>query len=258
MKNKIIISLICLLTSATVFAQDSTKATTKAVFSTRMMTVQFGYSYLTNNSILKQFYTPVSDELSQNYWTFGLASTSEYKRLITGITIQGGMTQPVTIKDYLVTGNNYQVSSNYGNLMLHLGYSIISTDKFKLYPILGIGGGRIALQIQSIDNFSISQIASSGGTESTIYKYMPFFDAGWGFDLLLKAPMATDERNFGGVLGIRAGYTQGVGVGNWRFNSGTITDNPSYNPGMFYVKANIGFYGKWNKDMMKNKMGCMK
>ncbi|MBY0425194.1 MAG: hypothetical protein K2Q22_06125, partial [Cytophagales bacterium] len=122
-----------------------------------------------------------------------------------------------------------------------------NTDRIKLYPLFGIGGGRVALQLQFIDNLSLSALAASTGTETTVYKYMPFFDAGLGFDVLMKNPKPMEGKEYGGVLGIRAGYTQGVGIGNWGYNSGTLTDNPAYNPGTIYVKANIGFYGKMPK-----------
>ncbi|MBY0426062.1 MAG: hypothetical protein K2Q22_10530, partial [Cytophagales bacterium] len=98
MKRLMAVPLLGMVFSTALFGQDTTKAAPEKMV-TRMMTIQFGYANM-GNSTLRQFYQSVGDELNQNYWTFGLASTSEYKRFITGATLQGGMTQPVTIKNY--------------------------------------------------------------------------------------------------------------------------------------------------------------
>jgi opacity protein-like surface antigen len=259
MKSKTLLSVIFLLFVSALFAQDSTKTATKPRLVTHMMTLQLGYSYMTND-VLRQMYVAVGDELNQNYYTLGLACTSEYKRFIYGVTIQGGITQPITIQNYNSNGLNYQVFSNFQNALLQFGYAVVNTKKFKLYPIIGVGAGRVALQVQSQNAVSITQLNSQyyTGTESNIFKYNASFDAGIGADFFLKAPKSTEEKEYGAILGVRIGYTQGIGIGNWGYDAGTLTDNPSYNPSTIYIKANIGFYGKSDRNNKFKSCGIKK
>jgi len=254
MKNNIFAVLFCLLIGLnfTATAQSSsTDSTSKGPVRTKMFTLSGGYA-LADVSALNQFLalSGSQDGFSQNFATFGLQSTAECKRFIYGYTLQVGMSQKKTISNYAgVIGQDLDYYATFGNFLIHSGYSIISTDHVKFYPIIGVGFGNMSANYNRIDNQHITQFASNPNLQGSLNKYMAYFDAALGLDFLMPSKRFSkyhkdSNASFGRTIGLRVGYTQGVGVGNWMFKGGRIIENPTYNPGMFYAKLQVGVFGK--------------
>ena len=144
MKNNFFAVLFCLLIGInfTGTAQINTMdSTSTGPVRTKMITLSAGYA-LVDVSTLNQFLalSIPGDGFNQNFGVLGIESTTECKRFIYGCTFQAGMTQKKTISDYAgVAGQNLDYYAMYGNFLLHSGYSIISTDRVKFYPMLGAG-----------------------------------------------------------------------------------------------------------------------
>lgn len=242
MKKNFIKAVFCFLFIAQAgvsFAQDSVH------FKTKMLTISPGYAYA-DVSGLNRFLAPGTSGFSQNFAVLGLESTTECRRFIYGATLQGGMSQTTTVTNYnAVAGNNMEYSASFLNAMLHGGYSIVSTKRIKFYPLLGAGFGGMNGNFSRIDNQTIAQFANDPGVQGRVTKYMACFDGSLGLDVLF--PSKRWSENLGSVLGIRVGYTQGVGIGNWQFASARIIENPTYNPGMVYAKLQIGLFRKYLK-----------
>jgi hypothetical protein len=251
MKNNIMTVLFYLLAgiSFNLFAQ--TDSTSAGSVKTKMLTISPGFAVV-NVSALNQFLalSGPKDGFSQNFGLLGIETTTECKRFIYGYTLQAGMSQKKTISDYAgVPGQNIDYYATYGNLLLHSGYSIISTERVKFYPMIGAGFGRVSANYNRIDNQHITNYATNPNLQGSVGKYMACFDAALSLDLLMSSNRFNSyhkesNASYGRVLGIRVGYTQGVGVGNWMFKSGRILENPTYNPGMFYAKVQFGIYSK--------------
>jgi hypothetical protein len=250
-KSKLRVALAMgVLLSYSSMAQDSTKVNRPHENDTFWFTLQAGYGYFQNGT-LNQFLAPGTPSLNTTLGILGLSLLRQHKRWIGGVTLQGGMSQPYTQNNYQgISGQDYQISNGFYNGLIHLGYALVNTDKFKLYPILGIGGGQAILQLTqtniSISNITTHALSSQTSTNAQIYKYVAYFDAGIGADFFLSKKSEEEGRgkkSHGVVLGVKVGYTQGVGMGKWGFNNdNTISDNPSYNPGLFYAKIEVGLF----------------
>lgn len=253
MKNNLLVALSCLLLgiNSNLAAQSSIDSISSGPVRTKMVTISPGFA-LVDVSALNQFLalSGPKDGFSQNFGLLGIESTTECKRFIYGFTLQAGMSQKKTISDYAgVAGQNIDYYGTYGNFLIHSGYSIISTERVKFYPLIGIGFGRVSANYNRIENQHINNFAANPNLQGTVSKSIACFDAALSLDLLMQSNRFNkyhkdSKASYGRVLGIRVGYTQGVGVGNWMFKSGRIYENPTYNPGMFYAKVQFGIYSK--------------
>jgi hypothetical protein len=267
MKNHVFVILLFIFIGISVtFAQDAPQDSSsngsmkpKRPAKTKICTISPGFA-LIDVAAFDQFLisSPGSKGFSQNFGLLGLESITECKRFIYGFTLQAGMSQKNTIMNYAgVTGQNVDYYGTYGNFLLHSGYSIISTERVKFYPIVGVGFGSVSGNYSRIDNQTIAQFASNPGVGGSITKHMACFDGALGLDLLFPSRCKRDgEASFGRAIGLRVGYTQGMGVGNWRFAGARILENPTYNPGIMYVKLQFGMFCKRGGENRCDARGC--
>ena len=252
-KNNAFILMLCLLigTSLRSFAQDTTVVVSTGPIKTHMFTFGVGYSYLNGTAPLNTFLAPTTPEgFSQNFGILSLQHTTECKRFIYGWTLQAGMSQKVDVANYAgVAGQNMEYSASYGNVLMNFGYAIISTNRVKFYPIIGAGFAGINGNYNRTDDLTAAQFANNPNVSGSVSKYMMSFDGALALDLLMPSKRwSTPNSTKGHVIGLRVGYNQGIGVGNWTYAGAKITDNPGYNPQMFYVKLQFGLFGKKPKE----------
>jgi hypothetical protein len=260
-KNAFLLLCGLVLTGLTnsIFAQTMTSDTAAVTgpVKTKIMSLGFGYANVQVSELTQNFLpAATSGSFSQNFGVFGLQSTTECKRFIYGHTLQVGMSQKGTILNYGgVAGSNMDYYGTFGNILMHGGYSLVSTDRVKFYPIIGVGFGGVSANYNSINNMSSTQFAANPGVEGTVTKYMACFDGALNLDLLMPSKRwSNDKASYGKTISLRVGYTQGLGVGNWMFKGARIIDNPTYNPGMVYAKVQFGMYSK--KARSCNSHGC--
>jgi hypothetical protein len=229
------------------FAQDKAKDTTATgPVKTKIMSFGFGYANVQVAALNQFLAQPTSGSFSQNFGVFGLQSTTECKRFIYGYTMQAGMSQKATISNYGgVAGRNMDYYGTFGNILMHGGYALVSTDRIKFYPIIGAGFGGVSAYYNSIDNMTIAQFGNNPGVQGEVSKYMACFDGALNLDLMMPSKrMSNEKATYGKAISLRVGYTQGVGTGNWMFKGARIIENPMYNPGIFYAKVQFGIYSK--------------
>lgn len=250
-KNAFLLLCALVVTGLTNFAtaQNMTTDTAAAAgpVKTKIMSFGFGYANVDVSTLNSSFLpATTSGSFSQNFGVFGLQSTTECKRFIYGYTLQMGMAQKATISNYGgVAGRNMDYYGTFGNILMHGGYSIVSTERVKFYPILGVGFGGVSANYNTIDNMTSTQFASNPGVQGAVSKYMACFDGALNLDLLMPSKRwSNDKATYGRAISLRVGYTQGLGVGNWEFKGARIIDNPTYNPGIFYAKVQFGIYSK--------------
>jgi hypothetical protein len=256
MKKNLIFSFVCTFSFIIhSFAQDTSLVIIAPVetgpVKTKMFTLSPGYAFIDVDG-LDGFMAPgTPGSFSNHFGTFGIQSTNECKRWIYGYTLQAGMSLKKTTTDYAgISGNNMEYYGTFADFLLHGGYSIVSTDHVKFYPLLGVGAGMINANFNRIDNLTVSQFSNDPGVQGIVTKYLACFDGALGLDFLISSKRWSDDGNWGKVIGLRVGYTQGVGFDYWRFAGARILENPGYNPGMIYAKVLCGLYKrKVKKDL---------
>ena len=211
---------------------------------TKIVTLSIGYSSI-DVAELNQFLAPTTTgSFSSDFGMLGLHSITECKRFIYGFTLQAGMSMRNTSNNYAgVSGQNMDYYVTHGNFLIHGGYSILSTKRVKLYPMLGAGIGGTKANFNRVDNLTIAQFANNPSVQGEVGKAMACFDAALNVDFLMPSKRwSTINATYGRVISLRVGYTQGIGIGSWGFKGARIVENPTYNPGMFYAKLHFGMF----------------
>ncbi|MCX7880372.1 MAG: hypothetical protein N2517_06900 [Ignavibacteria bacterium] len=140
---------------------------------------------------------------------------------------------------------NYSTNVSIGYGFFNLGYTLVSTNSVKLYPLLGIGGGGMSLEIQDMNpksNFEELIKNPRTGTELSMGAFMLNFAL--GFDYLLKLDKANEKSGVGSfIIGIRLGYTLSAIKSNWVVYEKKISNFPKTSLDGFSIRLHIGAGG---------------
>lgn len=93
-------------------------------------------------------------------------------------------------------------------LILSFGYTVISSDKFRLYPIAGLGSSNVKILTYKNSNHWVSFDTAVSNAEHLILNAgNQFFDIGLGADIKINKKRISNEcTKYHTTIGIRAGY----------------------------------------------------
>ncbi|RKY72288.1 MAG: hypothetical protein DRQ24_05355 [Candidatus Latescibacterota bacterium] len=130
------------------------------------------------------------------------------------------------------------VSGGYG--FFNVGYVVLSERGFRLFPMLGLGGGGISLRIvKRAVTPTFDEILDSPDREINISTGGILLQFGVGVDYLLK--LGKDDEGEGGLLfGIRAGYTYTPTKADWKMEDMDVLGGPDVTVTGPYVHFIIG------------------
>ncbi|MCP4632521.1 MAG: hypothetical protein GY855_06305 [candidate division Zixibacteria bacterium] len=129
----------------------------------------------------------------------------------------------------LIRGNeklgNYKTSLFGGYGLLNFGMTLISSGRFDIYPLVGIGGGGMRLKITERNSVSFGDVLDNPGRNSDMTTGCFLLHAALGFDHLVK--LADTEFGTGGlVFGCRAGYIYAPYTSEWRMEGKEVSGGP--------------------------------
>ena len=198
----------------------------------------FSAGYLNlDNSEFQSFLAPQFKELSAHY---GLIGGSGYIMLgdflvgATGQAIFGPEIEHGTQKVELLGGMGFA----------NLGYAFVNTDRLKIYPMMGIGGGTIGMLKSNHGDLEMDEILdnSLGEMKVSIRNLMMDFSAGLDFSPYWK--IHRNNKSGGALnLGLRAGYIFGAENNHWVYRGGEVLGGPDFGMSSFYVKVLVGVSG---------------
>ena len=129
------------------------------------------------------------------------------------------------------------LSGAYG--FFDIGFAVISTPRFHLYPFLGIGGGGYTLQITKNDKPTFDSVLVNPGLNSNLSSGGFMLQVGVGLDYFL--PVSEREDGVGGpVIGLRAGYLLTPIKGDWILQDTEILGGPNLGIKGPYVRLMLG------------------
>lgn len=152
---------------------------------------------------------------------------------------------------YGMQGNSLSTDNTNINLSgglgtFDMGYVIMDRATWKLYPVLGLGGGSYGIRIYDNKNVPLSELNNSN-TYHSINISQSYFVADLSLNLNF-FPFISNEAinsgNYGGFLtGIKVGYVYSLPGSKWNYGGGDVTGGPDFGLNMFYVKVLIGGFG---------------
>lgn len=129
------------------------------------------------------------------------------------------------------------LSGGYG--FFNAGYIVMNTWNFRLFPMVGIGGGVTTLRISEIASLTWDDIMTDPLREIQVSSGGFVAQIGAGLDYYLK--LGEDETGEGGlVLGVRAGYTIPFSQADWSMGSQDVIGGPDIGVKGLYLRFMIG------------------
>jgi hypothetical protein len=123
--------------------------------------------------------------------------------------------------------------------MFDVGAVVVRNPRFRVFPMIGIGGGGMQLRITESPAPSFDQIIADPARESLLDIGGFMLQAVLGVDYLLK--LGEDKYGYGGLIfGIRAGYTQSFFTSGWEMGDIDIYGGPDTGISGFYIRFTVG------------------
>ena len=169
--------------------------------------------------------------------TMGGGGDFQYCRLIIGGSGHGYLGKSVTDG-----GFETEISGSFG--MFHLGFVPFMGKTFRLYPLIGLGGGEIRLKrIEIVEEGPFDDLYAAPPMNAEFSVSSLLFDAGLGLDFMIV--IGENNRGYGGfVLGVRAGYIFSLFTGDWYLMDETkLTGGPEAGLNGPYIRMVFGFGG---------------
>ncbi|HHW15405.1 MAG TPA: hypothetical protein GXX28_10815 [Firmicutes bacterium] len=154
--------------------------------------------------------------------------------------------------------NQYSTSLEGGYGLFRVGYVVHSTERFRLYPSVGLGGGGATLRLRDLNRTAPAlDNALNQPTEVAYSTGSWLIDLGVGADYLLggsacstvqqseaKDAQAEDENGSSGcggwVVGLRLGYLRSLGQKQWEMGGKPAPSLPSFGIDGPYIRLTIG------------------
>ncbi len=139
---------------------------------------------------------------------------------------------------------DYEYSYSGGYFMLDFGYKVVNTQKFFVYPFVGVGWGGAGYTINSKFSINLNDPNNKPAIYAGNYNWSNVvFDAGVRIEQLFGLKSADGETG-GGLVGIEVGYMFSPTSTDWRTNTNaTIIGAPEFNMNGLYARIVFGGFG---------------
>ncbi len=146
------------------------------------------------------------------------------------------------IKGESISTDSFEANTIGGTGFFNIGYRVASSKKLNFFPLLGIGGGGLGIEINETEALNPDDIRNNPGRTIEIDQSGLLFD----FSLNMEwYPLGTgNENGYGGLLtGLKVGYVYQPFETEWEYDGNDINNPPDYNFSGVYARLVIGFGG---------------
>lgn len=157
--------------------------------------------------------------------------------------------------DETTPDGEFRTRLNGGYGMFNLGYALVSDGPLDLYPILGIGGGGMQLEIIERSSPTFDGVLADPGTSTRLSSGAFLLSASVAADWRFGADRPRrrsddddeddDDDGFGGwLLGVRAGWVWAPADVSWELDElNDVAGGPEVAPTGFHIRVSIGGWG---------------
>ncbi len=129
-------------------------------------------------------------------------------------------------------------SRTWGNGYFSLGYAVVNKERWKVFPMLGIGSVTHKIRVRDNRPVDFTDVAQAPKPYEVNYQRMDFSLAlTLGVDYILSK---TKEKPGGWMMGLRLGYYTGFGHNRWEASGNTLNNGPSMIPHGFMAQIVLG------------------
>jgi hypothetical protein len=236
MKKRFLPVIAFMLLSMISYAQDSTIVVSK----NRYLQVGLGAGYMHTNmaSIGQSLKSLGYKPLKEDYATLSLSGTYFMNRFLfhteVGVILPSRVSQP---------GNQQTTFSGY-TVGAGIGYAVVWTPKFRLYPYVGINAFNTTLQFTDKSSVAdMDELVNGAHRNAKIRFANSSLDMGVRFERII--PLRSKkwdcpQTNRYLTLGAKVGYNWCPGEVKARYNGNVLTGAPSYNFQGPYMRLIVG------------------
>jgi hypothetical protein len=139
--------------------------------------------------------------------------------------------------DQLTSEYKYSVSGDFG--LINVGYAFQLGD-LRLYPLTGVGGGRMNYKAVERQTPTFDEILDDPGRSSDLSQLYFLWQVALGMDYLIRLSKDTGARS-GVSVGAQFGYMLPFGHQDWKLNGSDVSGGPAFGVDGGYVMITIGW-----------------
>lgn len=183
-----------------------------------------------NDQLVANGYSPFRED----FLTLGGGGHAYLGRFVIGGQGHAYLTES---KDVTLPAGNFSTDLSAGMGFVDLGWVVYSTDTFSFAPMVGLGGGGLALEIDALSAPTFEDVLDNPGHRSRLETGGFLLDLGLSAELVV-----TGEDSHGGpVVGIRAGWVLTPIEGDWAVEGREVLGGPDLGVTGPYVRLLLGF-----------------
>jgi opacity protein-like surface antigen len=150
------------------------------------------------------------------------------------------------------TGRQTGLNAGYG--MLNIGYAMLRTERWIIYPLGGVGGGALQVDLRDrngtglgpdVNDPTWEEVMADPGHRSRLNRVGLVTSVGMGIDFVARSPRSGSTGGF--LVGVRAGYLFNPASGNWRLYDEEVTGGPEARLAGPFFKVSFGGGGTRNR-----------
>lgn len=194
-----------------------------------------GYDLLRLNQLNNYLTARDFPAVPQGYFTVGFGGHLIFDKLVLGFELQSSLKSiRISTKEY-----NTSVSAKY--IMLNAGYMIYSKKGLMMYPLMGVGVGKLTLDAMENNIHYFGDITIDQGSSESVTRSL-LLNAGFALDYFRNYNKKKKGKN-NLVLGLRVGCLISTVRWDWRVNGVRVGDGPAAGLTGPYIKVIIGLGG---------------
>jgi opacity protein-like surface antigen len=177
-------------------------------------------------------------QMQNPFITLGLGGTIRFGHLVLGgeghwLRNVGGEAE----------SNDFRLNVSGGYALARVGFDVLQWGGLSIYPIVGIGGGRVRVDILQEGGASFEDVLADPAREVRLTQRALLLDASLGVDYRFEFREQQGRASYF-TIGVRGGYLFAPYSGGWRSAGAEISGGPDLDLNGPVVQLMIGFSGK--------------
>lgn len=191
--------------------------------------ISIGSSHLDASGLNAVLQANGAPALPETYLAYGAGGHGTFGRVYLG----GGGFKVIGFSASNGTSSTSLTGGGYG--FFDLGYVVLDTESWRVYPFASFGGGQYTLTVvqdRGRGSDSVDGILGAPGTSADLTIGTPLVGATLGVEYVIPDVYVR--------LGLEAGYRYAPGSPGWSSNGLAVEDAPDVQPGGPYVRLTLG------------------
>jgi hypothetical protein len=157
----------------------------------------------------------------------------------------GGEGHALIGQEEATPGGEFELSAGGGYGLFRIGYLAFETAGFDLYPLVGIGGGSLNVDIKGRSAPTFDDVLDAPARSSSLSTSGFLLDASVGVNYRIALAEEGGPSTGGLLLGMEVGYTYQPGGSSWKLDGlNNVAGGPDFKLQGFHLRVSLGGWGR--------------